>query len=94
MRFVSGCLLVLFLAACGTARIGRPLAIDPRRELKIGHDHKDDVLRKMGQPHRSFVDDNGHEVFAYVWADGRGGGQKVLIAFNENGVVYLVEVAP
>jgi hypothetical protein len=79
--------------ACAGPQIGRPFPIDPVRELKLGYDEKADVLREMGQPYRSFVDSQGHEVFVYVWADGRGGGQKCLIAFNENDVVYLVELA-
>ena len=87
-------LVPIALMACASPQIGRPFPIDPVRELKVGYDEKTDVLREMGQPYRSFVDSQGHEVFVYVWADGRGGGQKCLIAFNENDVVYLVEMAP
>ena len=97
-RFVGWLAVVLFagtlVAGCGSAKIGRPFKIDPRRELKVGHDQKADVERKMGRPYRRFVDSKGHEVFTYVWADGKGRGQKCLIAFNENNVIYLVEVAP
>ena len=75
-------------------RIGARFPIDPQKELKVGHDQKADVVRKMGQPYRKFIDSQGHEVFTYVWANGRGGGQKCVIAFNQNDVVYLVEVAP
>jgi hypothetical protein len=87
-------LAAVAVMACANPQIGRPFPIDPLRELKVGYDEKADVLREMGQPYRSFVDSQGHEVFVYVWADGRGGGQKCLIAFNENDVVYLVELAP
>jgi hypothetical protein len=74
--------------------IGRRFAVNPQTALKVGHDQKSDVLRKMGQPYRRFVDSEGREVFTYVWADGRGAGQKAIIAFNRNNVVYLVEVVP
>ena len=87
-------LVPIAVMACASPQIGRPFPIDPVRELKIGYDEKTDVLLEMGQPYRVFVDSQGHEVFVYVWADGRGGGQKCLIAFNENDVVYLVEMAP
>jgi hypothetical protein len=80
--------------ACTSMALGRRFPIDPRSGLKIGHDQKRDVLRKMGQPYRRFVDTEGREVFTYVWADGKGQGQKAIIAFNANDVVYLVEVAP
>ena len=80
--------------ACGAIRIGARFPIDPKTELKVGHDQKTDVVRKMGQPYRSFVDSQGHEIYTYVWADGQGAGQKCVIAFNANDVVYLVEVAP
>ena len=95
--------IVMFLAllvcttlsnSCMSLRLGHRFAIDPRGELKIGHDQKTDVLRKMGQPYRRFVDTQGHEVFTYVWADGYGNGQKAVIAFNENNVIYLIEVSP
>ena len=81
-------------------RLGDTLAIirivqfDPLSEIKIGHDQKQDVLRKMGPPYRAFVDSRGHEVLTYVWANGKGAGRKYLIALNENDVVYLIEVAP
>ena len=97
MRRISQLFLLLLLVAsfaCASAAIGRKFSADPRAELKVGHDQKTDVLRKMGQPYRRFVDSKGHEVFTYVWADGKGGGQKAIIAFNENDVVYLVEVTP
>jgi hypothetical protein len=89
-------LLLLFLcaAACSAVKIGRPFAVDPRGDLKVGHDRKADVVKKMGEPYRRFVDSGGHEVFTYVYADGNGGGSKAIIAFNKNDVVYLVEVVP
>ncbi len=61
---------------------------------RFAHDRKADVVRKMGEPYRRFVDSAGHEVFTYVYADGGGGGSKAIIAFNKNEVVYLVEVVP
>ncbi len=95
VRFAAtGLLAATLLAGCGSVSIGRRFPINPVAELKVGHDQKQDVIRKMGQPYRRFVDSQGHEVFTYVWADGNGAGQKCVIAFNKNNVVYLVEVAP
>ena len=94
LRLVTLFALAVTVLACTNLRLGRRFPIDPRSELKIGHDQKTDVLRKMGQPYRRFVDSEGREVFSYVWADGEGQGQKAIIAFNNNDVVYLVEVAP
>ena len=97
-RLIYAAVAVLLLGfvgvGCGSARLGSKFKIDPKRELKVGHDQKADVIRKMGQPYRKFVDSKGHEVFTYVWASGTGAGQKCVIAFNKNNVVYLVEVAP
>ena len=46
----------------------------------------------MGPPYRSVIDKRGQEVLTYVWADGRGGGEKCLIVLNKNGIVSVVEV--
>lgn len=80
--------------ACGPLWLGRRFQADPQTALKIGHDQKSDVLRKLGRPYRSFVDSEGREVFTYLWADGEGNGQKAVIAFNKNNIVYLIEVSP
>lgn len=92
LRLVAS-MLFAGLVACAAPRLGRRFAIDPN-DLKVGHDQKADVLRKMGQPYRRFADSKGREVFVYVWADGRGSGEKCTIGFNENDTVYLVEVSP
>ena len=86
--------LVCGSLACTPIRLGRRFQVDPQTALKVGHDQKSDVLRKMGRPYRSFVDSEGREVFTYLWADGRGSGQKAVIAFNKNNVIYLIEVSP
>ncbi len=80
--------------ACGPLGLGARFPVNPQTDLKIGHDQKSDVLRKMGRPYRSFVDSDGREVFTYLWADGRGNGEKAVIAFNKNNVIYLIEVSP
>ena len=80
--------------ACVPLVIGRPFQVDPRAAIKVGYDAKADVVRKMGEPYRRSVDAEGHEAYVYVWADGDGGGQKCIVAFNKNDVAYLVEVAP
>lgn len=86
--------LVFVLGACAGPRLGRPFRVDPRVDVKVGFDTKRDVITKMGKPYRTFVDSAGREVLTYVWADGRGGGEKCLIALNKNGLVYLIEVYP
>ena len=86
--------LVCGSVACGPLWLGARFPVNPQTDLKIGHDQKSDVLRKMGRPYRKFVDSEGREVFTYLWADGKGNGQKALIAFNKNNVVYLIEVSP
>jgi hypothetical protein len=87
-------ILLSYLVGCGHASLGRPFTVDPKAEIKIGHDVKADVIRKLGQPFRRSVDSDGHEMFVYVWADGEGQGQKCVVAFNKNDVAYVVEVAP
>jgi hypothetical protein len=95
-RFV---LLIVVALVCGSLActpiwLGRRFQADPQTALKVGHDQKSDVLRKMGRPYRKFVDSQGREVFTYLWADGNGNGQKAVIAFNKNNVIYLIEVSP
>ena len=87
-------LTALALTGCAPLVLGRPFLVDPSKEIKIGHDVKADVLRKMGDPYRRSVDSEGHEMLVYVFADGKGGGQKCVVAFNKNDVAYVVEVAP
>ncbi|HET6344628.1 MAG TPA: hypothetical protein VFH51_06830, partial [Myxococcota bacterium] len=87
-------ILLAYAVGCAPAVLGRPFTVDPKAEIKIGHDSKTDVVRKLGQPFRRSVDSDGHEMFVYVWADGEGGGQKCVVAFNKNEVAYVVEVAP
>lgn len=84
----------LGLSACAPLVLGRPFQTDPRTAIKVGHDSKADVLRKMGAPYRRSVDSEGHEMLVYVFADGKGEGQKCVVAFNKNDVAYVVEVAP
>ena len=86
--------LVCGSVACGPLWLGARFPVNPQTDLKIGHDQKSDVLRKMGRPYRTFVDSDGREVFTYLWADGEGNGQKAVIAFNKNNIVYLIEVSP
>jgi len=84
-------LLMLALAACSPATIGRPFAKNPRDQVRVGFDTKPVVLGSLGTPHRRFTDPEGREVFVYVWADGSGGGDKLFVAFNSQGIAYLVE---
>ena len=87
-------LLLCGSVACGPLWLGARFPINPQTDLKIGHDQKSDVLRKLGRPYRTFVDSAGREVFTYLWADGEGNGEKAVIAFNKNNVIYLIEVSP
>ncbi|MBI2377838.1 MAG: hypothetical protein HYV07_27800 [Deltaproteobacteria bacterium] len=92
MKLISTLVLGAFIFGCVSVPIGRRVSADPRTALKVGHDRQSDVLSKLGPPYRKFVDSRGHEVFAYLWADGEGAAEKCLVAFNEVGAVYLVEV--
>ncbi len=87
------CALVIaaMLSSCAPLRLGHPFRIAPSK-VKVGHDQKRDVIAKMGPPYRSVIDKRGQEVLTYVWADGRGGGEKCLIVLNKNGIVSVVEV--
>ena len=87
-------LILLLLASCSPLSLGRPFKVHPGVALKPGHDRTEDVLRKMGPPYRHAVDGRGRVLFTYLWADGEGGGEKCVVAFNENGVVSLVELSP
>ncbi len=78
-------------AACAPPRLGAPFGTDPAR-IKVGHDSKKDVIAKMGAPYRKALDSRGQEVLTYVWADGKGRGEKAIIVLNKNGLVSLVEV--
>ena len=85
---------LLLLQACAPLSMGRPFRVDPEIALKPGHDSRGDVLSKMGQPFRKSVDAQGREIFTYLWADGKGNGQKCIILFNKNKTVAWVEVIP
>ena len=86
--------LGLLCTACGPRSIGRSFSLSTAAQIKVGHDQKRDVLKKMGAPLRKTIDGSGGEIFTYLWADGRGSGQKCIIAFNKNGTVSLVQVVP
>ncbi len=84
--------LALGLAlACAPPRLGKRFGTDPTR-IKVGHDTRKDVVAKMGSPYRKALDSRGQEVLTYVWADGKGRGEKAIIVLNKNGLVSLVEV--
>ena len=87
-------LLSSAVAGCGSMALGHRFPINPATDIKIGHDRVDDVVRKMGTPYRRFTDAKGRQILTYVWADGDGAGQKCVVAFNEAGLAYVVEVAP
>ena len=84
-------LILLLLAACVPATIGHPFTRNPRDAVKLGVDNRAKVESALGRPHRRFSDPDGREVFVYVWADGKGNGEKYLVAFNGEGIAYLVE---
>ena len=86
--------ILLALSACASIPIGHAFPDNAQKIIRVGYDRKQDVLSKMGQPYRRSVDSLGHEVYVYVWADGDGHGEKCVVAFNGNDVVYLVDVAP
>lgn len=86
--------LIALLSGCSALVLGAPFKVNPTQAIKVGHDAKKDVLRKMGSPYRRLQDPKGREIFTYVWADGKGRGEKCTIAFNKNGLVTLVEVTP
>ena len=82
---------VTLSSACGPLVLGSPFRSDPAK-IKVGHDAKKDVIAKLGAPYRTAMDSRGQEVLTYVWADGRGRGEKAIIVLNKNGMVSLVEV--
>ena len=95
IQYLMGIILaVSILTHCSPITLGNRFKVRPTQAVKVGHDHQKDVLKKMGPPYRRNVDPNGRTLFTYVWADGKGSGEKCTIAFNKNGVVTLVEVSP
>lgn len=88
---LAGLVCLAMLAACSPLRLGQPFRTDPTK-IKVGHDSRQDVLAKMGGPYRAATDSRGQEVLTWVWADGRGKGEKCIVVLNKNGVVSLVEV--
>jgi len=93
LQVLSVC-TVLLAMACSPLKLGSAFRVDPATQLKIGHDHKKDVLNKMGPPYRRVVDAKGREILTYLWANGEGKGRKCILAFNKNGVLSIVEVSP
>ena len=89
-----GCAAVvaITLGGCASLSLGSRFPINPRQQIKVGHDSEKDVIAKMGQPFRRATDAQGRAVLTYVWADGNGYGEKCVVAFNKNGLVYVVEV--
>lgn len=87
---VAGVALALG-SACGPLVLGSKFQNDPAK-IKVGHDSKKDVIAKLGAPYRTSMDSRGQEVLSYVWADGKGRGEKAIIVLNKNGMVSLVEV--
>lgn len=85
-----GLLLLAFLSSCAGPSLGRRFP-DPAETLKIGFDRREDVIRKMGSPYRVTVGPEGRELLVYLWADGRGQGEKCVVGLNADGVVYVVE---
>ena len=79
------------LLACAPQTIGHPFKVNPRDAVELGVDNRGAVESALGKPRRRFTDPDGREVFVYVWADGKGGGEKYLVAFNGEGIAYLVE---
>ena len=91
----AGALMIIaLLSGCSALSLGAPFKVNPHQAIKVGHDAQKDVLRKMGTPYRRLQDPQGREIFTYIWADGKGHGEKCTIAFNKNGLVTLVEVSP
>lgn len=80
-----------FLMACAPAKLGQRFRVSPREAVKLGVDNRTTVQSTLGAPQRRFTDPDGREVFVYLWADGEGAGEKYMIAFNTEGVAYLVE---
>ena len=88
---VAAGVTLLLSSACGPLVLGSKFQNDPAK-IKVGHDAKKDVLAKLGAPYRTAMDSRGQEVLTYVWADGKGRGEKAIIVLNKNGMVSLVEV--
>lgn len=84
--------ITVTVGGCATLSLGSRFPINPRQEIKVGHDTEKDVINKMGQPFRRATDAQGRAILTYVWANGKGYGEKCVIAFNKNGLVYVVEV--
>ena len=94
-RITIGIVISLcMLTQCSPIQLGRPFKARPTEAIKVGHDHQKDVVKKTGSPYRRSIDPQGRTLFTYVWADGKGNGEKCTIAFNKNGVVALIEVSP
>lgn len=86
---LGGCFMI---GACAPLTLGRRFTINPSKEIKVGYDTLSDVERKMGPAYRKSRDSSGCLILTYLWADGKGSGQKCIILFNKNEIVALVEV--
>lgn len=84
--------VAITVGGCASLSLGSRFPINPRQQIKVGHDTEKDVITKMGQPFRRATDAQGRAILTYVWADGKGYGEKCVVAFNKNGLVYVVEV--
>ena len=87
-------LVVVLQFGCASLHIGREFEQRPETSIRVGYHTVTDVEALMGQPYRKAVDGQGRQVYTYLWADGRGSGEKCIVAFNKNDIVYLVEVSP
>ena len=87
-------ILLLQPVSCAPAlRLGRYFD-DSCLKVKEGYHTKQDVIRIMGEPYSRETDPQGRRIFVYFWADGRGGGRKCLIVFNNKAEVMLKELVP
>lgn len=97
LRLCVGTLCCAVLLSCAAPILGHggngPRFADLEAKLRPGFDDKKSVTALLGAPHRKITDAVGRDIYLYVWADGKGGGEECIIAFNTNGVVYLVDAA-
>ena len=95
MRWPVRAWWLAWLTACAAPTLGhggRGVSFaELESRLRPGFDDKKSVLTLLGKPQRSVQDAAGREIYFYYWADGEGQGERVVIAFNTNGVVYLVD---
>jgi hypothetical protein len=94
-KLPSVLILLLLQLACAPLVLGtgQPWNNPPEQAIKVGYHEAKDVQKLLGPPIRSTVDGEGNKMYIYYWANGRGAGQKCIVAFNGNGVVSLVEMS-